>query len=731
MQGPGTGVIARDVVLVGGGHAHVEVLRRFAMQPPPGVRVTVVSRDVDTPYSGMVPGLLAGHYGFRDAHIDLAALCRSAGARLIHARAEHIDPAVGEVHCPRRPPVRFDLASIDVGSTPAVAGIEGAREHALPVKPIDRFLAGWSEIEARMVASGGHFRVVTIGGGAGGVEATLALHHRVDRRLSAAGVAARPSFTIVSADAHLLPDHGAAVRDRMARVLAGRRIDAHTGRRVVAVERDRVICAPHGEFPCDAALLFTRAAAPPWLAESGLALDEGGFVRVSSTLQSVSHENTFAAGDVAAFDPRPLPKNGVYAVREGPTLADNLRAAAAGGRLRPFRPQPRTLALISTGDRQAVGSYGSLGLRGRWLWRVKNRIDRRWMRRYADLPSMSGMDESAMRCGGCGSKVPADVLGAVLDEFIAAADRDDAVVLCPPEGARVVQSVDQFRSFVDDPFLLGRITAHHCLNDLLAMGARPATALAIATLPFAADEIMARDLRDLLRGAAEVLVDAGARLAGGHTGEGAELAFGLAVSGYARSEALLPKNGLRPGQALVLTKAVGTGVVLAADMRGAGERAWLEAALETMQISQARAADIVAEHGATACTDVTGFGLLGHLAEMVRASQVHAVLLPEAVPVLPGVSELAARGIESTLQPANERQTAVLTDARLPREWRAALFDPQTAGGLLAGVPGERAGACVEALRAAGYADAATIGEVVPGKAATVTLMPGSARARS
>ena len=171
--------VLKDIVLVGGGHAHVSVLRMFGMQPLPGVRLTLITRDIQTPYSGMLPGFVAGHYTCEQVHIDLGPLARFAGARLYHGEVDGIDLARQLVHVPGRPPVSYDLLSINTGSRPRTIDVPGAMQHALPVKPIDRWLQEWEKLQARVLASRGEFRVLVVGGGAGGVELTLSTQHRL------------------------------------------------------------------------------------------------------------------------------------------------------------------------------------------------------------------------------------------------------------------------------------------------------------------------------------------------------------------------------------------------------------------------------------------------------------------------------------------------------------------------------------------------------------------------
>jgi selenide,water dikinase len=696
--------ITTDLVLLGAGHAHVEVLRRFAMRPEPGVRLTLIGREPETPYTGMLPGLIRGEYTFDEAHIDLAPLAAGAGARLILAEATNIDLAARRIAVTGRPAVPFDLLSIDIGGEPMAPPGAG-----LAVKPIGRFLARLSALEAELHQGA---RIAVVGGGVGGTELALALARRYGERARIVLVCetAEPLATA--------PSYARSVA-RTALVNAG--IELTCGVKAGAWMDGKLALSDGSFLEAAAALWATGVVGPGFLAASGLACDAAGCVQVDATLRSVSHGFVFAAGDCAAIEANTRPKAGVWAVRAGRPLADNLRRATRGRALRPWRPQSQALAILGLGDGRALAWRNGVAAAGRPVWRWKDWIDRRWMRMYQQ-PMARMADADPMRCGGCGAKVGAEVLAGALaglprmpgaDVLIGLDAPDDAAVMLPPLGLAVVQSVDHFRSFIDDPFVFGEIAAAHALSDLHAMGARPWTALAVASVPYASGDKMRAELADMLHGASGVLAADGCALVGGHSAEAAEQALGFAVTGLADPAKLLRKSGLRPGDALVLTKPLGTGIVLAGHMRGLARAAWLQAAIALMRASNATASRILREHGAVACTDVTGFGLVGHLQEMLRASGVGAVLWPDRVPALPGALELAAAGVESTLAPENRR---ALPDAGSDAR-SALLVDPQTSGGLLAGIAPERAEACVAALCAAGT-QAAIIGLVERGEAA-------------
>jgi selenide, water dikinase len=410
-----------------------------------------------------------------------------------------------------------------------------------------------------------------------------------------------------------------------------------------------------------------------------------------------------------------------------------------GRSLRKFRPQREALYLVSTGERSAVGTRNGLVFAGRWVWRWKDWIDRRFMRKFNDLPEMATPAVSvspladqlalkeisalAMRCGGCGAKVGATILSRALGA-IEPAPRSDIVVGldAPDDGALVdvggsrlsLQTVDYFRAIVDDPYVLGKIAANHALGDVYAMGGEPQSALAIATVPYGLEAKVEADLSAMMAGANEVLREAGCALVGGHTSEGAELALGFAVNGLVLRSVALRKAGLSPGDALILTKPIGTGTLLAAHMRGKAKARWVMAAIAQMIHSNRQAAEVLHRHGVHAATDVTGFGLLGHLVEMVRASDVDVTLAVDRVPLLAGARESVERGIFSSLQPQNVRLRRAIRDldAASRHQLYPLLFDPQTAGGLLAAVPLAAAERCVAELCSVGYADAAVIGFV-------------------
>jgi selenide,water dikinase len=748
MNNANTVPVIKDLVLIGGGHSHLSVLKYFAMHPLPGLRLTLITRDLHTPYSGMLPGYIAGHYSYDEAHIDLRPLAQFAQARIYHAEVNDIDLKNNQIFCKERPPISYDLASINIGSKPGTLHIPGADKYTLPVKPIDRFLTQWEELSHTVInmaisnTTDNDFHLAIVGGGAGGVEMALATQFRLRHLLAEKNQAADFLKVDLYCDSDcILPTHNKQTRKHFNRFFKQRNIQIHTNHRIEEVQHNQLISSDGQKYQADAVLWVTNASAPAWLAKTGLAVDEKGFITVNDCLQSTSHENIFAAGDIAAVINHPREKSGVFAVRQGPPLARNLERAIQNKPLKKFTPQKNFLGLISTGDKYAIASRSNWSLEGAWLWKIKDWIDRRFMDNFNVLPEMElesapqfnnamvdkqtlhEISAIAMRCGGCGAKVGSTVLSRVInrlqpitrdDIVIGLADPDDAAVTEVAAGKLVVQSVDYFRSFIDDPYIFGQIAANHALSDIFAMGAEAQCAMAIATIPYGIENQIEDQLFQTMSGALSVLNDSNTALVGGHSSEGAELSFGLSVTGLADRSQVMRKSGMQTGDILILTKALGTGTLFAADMRLKAKGRWIDAALQSMLLSNQAAGFCMHRHGATACTDVTGFGLLGHLVEMTRSSEKSVELNLNALPILDGALEMIETGIFSSLQEQNVRLRRAIKDPEKLREHKhfPLLFDPQTSGGLLAAIPAENSEACLAELQELGYPVSVVIGEV-------------------
>ncbi|MAI56161.1 MAG: selenide, water dikinase SelD, partial [Gammaproteobacteria bacterium] len=553
----------RDLVLVGGGHSHVQVIRRISMKQIPGVRVTLISEDYESSYSGMLPGCVANIYTKDQISIQLSALCSSANVRFICAEVTELDPTSKRISLRGRSPVRYDTLSINTGGSPGPN-----RSIGINVKPINLFLPRWQAASAEISAKKGKKDTLCIvGAGAGGVELAFAMRASLP-----------PETKIKIFGSKVLPGHGDIVERRVLKVLAEKKIDLI--RKYFETDSDYKDGNEH-------IFWVTGTESPAWIKESGLCLDDRGFIKVNRYLQSLSHSNVFAAGDAAHLTDQERDKAGVYAVRAGPYLFRNLSKAAQGIPSQfwsRYKAQGQYLILLGCGDGTAIAIRNGLALRGRVFWRLKDWIDRVFIRKFNELPKMGiglkhpsfplaeEMPDMDMRCGGCGAKIAAEPLRRVLDRLpkqpnidVRLGIGDDAAIIKHSGGESLI-SVDGFRSMIEDAYKFGRITAHHSMNDLFAMGGRPTGALAFVTLPVMSPELIEEDLFQILSGVLSVLKEHQASLVGGHSAEGADLSLALTVVGEPGSVSLV-KSGSVVNDQFILTKPLGTGVLLAGAMR--------------------------------------------------------------------------------------------------------------------------------------------------------------------
>jgi NADH dehydrogenase FAD-containing subunit len=432
----------KDLVLIGGGHSHAIVLKMFGMKPLPSVRLTLISDVLYAPYSGMLPGHVAGFYDYDECHIDLRSLAEFAGCQILVDRAIAIDFNKNLVICQTLAPVNFDVLSVDIGSTPATLSVPGAVEYAIPAKPVPEFLASWNQlISARQNHPEKPLRIAIVGGGAGGVELALNMQSRLTKEEGFGSgffngcngwiLKQRGKFkqekgleiNLFHSGGELMPGHNKRVRRRLKEILINRGVKLHLMEKVSAVQNQKMMeiasdsqcpmpdsqcpmpnarCPmPHAPCPmpnaqiycesglkieCDRIFWVTQASAAHWIGESGLAIDSNGFMQVNDCLQSVSHPNVFGAGDIATMVNYPRPKAGVFAVRQGKPLWENLQQFLLDKPLKPFAPQEKYLALIGTGNKRAIASRGSWMWESALLWYWKDWIDRQFMQKFSNLP---------------------------------------------------------------------------------------------------------------------------------------------------------------------------------------------------------------------------------------------------------------------------------------------------------------------------------------------------------
>jgi selenide,water dikinase len=373
----------RNLVLIGGGHAHIHVLERCIEDGPPDAHITLIVDRRIAVYSGMVPGFVAAQYEAEELQIDAVALAERAGARVVLSPAVRFDPAERHIMVEEGPPVPYDLASFNIGSTVIGLDVPGVTEHALPTRPIGTFVERVSTVveAARRHEGDDPFQVMVVGGGVGGVELAFTFDERLRVETG------RPAtVTLLEHGPRILRRYPKSLLNRVQRDAERRGIQIQCNREVVGAETGAVLLDDGTRLACDALIWVTGPTGQPLFRESGVGTDERGFALIRPTLQLRDHDDVFAVGDCATFIDYPdTPKAGVYAVREGEYITENLYAALEGGPLRPYKPQGDFLTLLNLGDGRALGAKWGVSFGGRWAMAWKDRIDRKFMLRFQAL----------------------------------------------------------------------------------------------------------------------------------------------------------------------------------------------------------------------------------------------------------------------------------------------------------------------------------------------------------
>ncbi|MTJ51888.1 FAD-dependent oxidoreductase [Anabaena sp. UHCC 0253] len=373
----------KNLVLIGGGHSHAIVLRLFGKNPLPGINLILITPDQYTPYSGMLPGHIAGFYKYIECHIDLQNLCKFAKAKLLLHQVIGLDLQNNKVLCANGFVVDFDLLSIDIGSTPAKLSVSGAAEYAIGAKPVKQLLEHWYKLQENVIINPQKLLSISIvGGGAGGVELALSMQACL-QKLKIENL----ELHLFQRSGELMPNHHLSVRQIMERVLVNKGVKLHLSETVCQVapitEKLQIKCESGLVVECDRVFWVTQASAADWVKDAGIGTDEKGFILVDDNLQSVTHSHIFAAGDIATMINYHLPKAGVFAVRQGKPLYENLRRIVLGKSLKSYKPQKAYLSLISTGDGRALATRGNFTLPPhQLLWHWKDCIDRRFMAQF-------------------------------------------------------------------------------------------------------------------------------------------------------------------------------------------------------------------------------------------------------------------------------------------------------------------------------------------------------------
>lgn len=709
----------RNVVLLGIGHTNAHILRMWKMNALPDTNLICISNFSIATYSGMLPAVLAGQIPVERMQIDLVQLCARSGAQLILDAVTGLNHQRRELEFAVRPPLPFDVMSIGVGSTASLAGVDLQSDRLVQIKPMQTFLTRLLDTVKTLPQTDQPLHVAVVGSGVAGIEITCCLPELLRRHFNREVV-----VQLVTRSATILPAMNARARKLVEQELLDRDVVISTKRSVNKVTVDRVHFEEGDSVQADVVIWATNASPPPIVDCLGLDQDERGFIATDNTLQT-SLNGVFAVGDTGTIVSEGLPKAGVYAVRQGPVLWENIQRTLNDRPLERYRPQRSFLKLLNLGDGRAVAEWKALAASGRWAMRWKERIDGRFMDMFQMSEPMT-MEADDMQCRGCGCKLGADILDSALIKN-PDAPLDDAAEIGGAGGNRLLASTDFFSAPFEDAFLTGRVIALHSASDIVASGAVATEALANVVLPDGHPRVQQRTLADLLAGARLEFSAMGAEIVGGHTIVGRRMEVGFTVIGRPLGETLLHKGSLQAGDELFVTKPIGIGVLLAAHMRSRCPAAAYEAVIAAMLQRQHELARIAIDAGITAGTDITGFGLAGHLIEMLMASDLSGTIELQKIPTLPGAMELVEQGIESTLAPDNRSFECHIEHQDLQSlPAYKLLFDPQTCGGMLLGVAQQHIEPFLSAMKAAGQPRPTSIGTVKQKESARLIVRQSS-----
>ncbi|KGG20322.1 selenide, water dikinase SelD [Prochlorococcus marinus] len=696
------------LVLAGGGHTHALVLLRWAMYPKlkPAGMITLVNKSSTTIYSGMFPGVVAGKYKIDEILIDLRNLASKAGVSFIHAEIEGIDLKKKKLLLAGRPEIEYSLLSLNIGTKTnlnAKSFNRGDKDLAVPIKP---FYESYKFIIDQDIhkddSSAKPF--VIIGSGFAGMEIAFSLRKRWPKR------------------------------SILLKIKSGRKIKKNLLRNLKAQNIEITQKNPSILYPT---LICTGNKSFDWIKNSGLPIDKKGRVLTKKNLQVLNYPELFAVGDCGVIKDHSRPSSGVWAVRSAKPLAINLECLSKGLKLEEWKPQRKAIQLLDISsikkESKAFISWGEImiGPFG-FLSRLKELIDKQFISKFdlvKDIDSDMSTEEEMIKCRGCAAKLAFSPLNSALNKLdLIESSADDSIDIGELNSSKtLIQSVDGFPSLISDPWLNGRLLAFHACSDIWACGGSVISAQSVVNLPSIPNNLQQELLFQVLEGINSALTIQGAKLVGGHTLESRKISeepFSLGIESSLTVNGIIdnkkyfwPKGGMKKGDQILISRPLGTGIIFSAFMNGQVKPYILDNALKEMNKSQHEIVNYINELTnlnprskiVNACTDITGFGLLGHLSEMLEStnsdqlkmnSEPFKVTLElDNIPLYDGVKELLDKGFESTLAPANQiflknidgdknlRFELKSNDSSSNRSYYNAmlkiLVDPQTCGPLL------------------------------------------------
>ena len=690
--------INNDLVLIGGGHSHIMLMMELLKKPIQGNRITLISNEIDTPYSGMIPGFIEGIYSWRETHIDLYKLCFKLDIRFIHSEVLEISANNKEIILKNRPKIKFDVLSINIGIQSNYKTIKGALKYCIPVKPISKLSKNFlSEIKKNN-------NIAFIGGGSASVELALGLQKRFKNTKS------NLKISIVTGKNGLLSSFPIKTRKIAKQTLQNSQINVIEKVGVTEVQKDKLILSDKTILKIDKSILSTNAMAPEWIEKSDIILNSNNFIIVNDKFQT-NYNYVFAAGDIVDFNNQNLNKSGVFAVKSGKPLAKSIRRFIQKKVAVPFKFNKHYLSIIGLSNGLAIATKYNFTFTSRFSFLLKKLIDQQFVKKFNNLnldnnytfknlfkifndiiqKNNGNIPGHQMQCRGCAAKVDFNTLKTTLPKEIITTSEDAIKINNYP---KLYQSVDMISSIVSDPYLLGKIAANHAISDIIAVNSKLISALMILQLPYSNSEINSRDLEQVTSGASEVFKLAGCSISGGHTmvGKDKDPVIGFSVIGEKKSVNKKNFNKLKVNDILILTEKIGSGIIFSGINNDIIDSYYQIEVLNQLSQGNINFSKISDKLKILSMTDITGFGLANHLLNLVKrdVGKTGLTIFPDKIPIFKGVTKALSKNVRSSLYDKNFNSAQ--KDLIYNRETKLIdeiLYDPQTVGGIAFLIPQE------------------------------------------
>ncbi len=695
--------IINDLVLIGGGHSHLSVIMELSKKPLKGNRITLISNEIDTPYSGMIPGFIEGIYSWRESHIDLYKLCIKLNIRFIHSEVTKISATKKEIHLKGRPKLKFDVLSINSGIESNYKKIEGAQRNCVPVKPISKLANNFLK-EIKNFNS-----IAFIGGGAGSVELALALKKRLKDTIK------NFEITIVSGKNGLLSSFPKKTKQISLNALKEANIKLIDNKEVVQVKKDRLIMSDGSFLNVEKSILSTNAMAPKWIEKSDIKLNEESFIIVNDAFQT-NHKFIFAAGDIVDFNEENLKKTGVFAVRSGKPLAKSIRNYILNHKNFTYKFNKHYLSLIGLSNGLAIASKYNFSYSTKLNFYLKKYIDQKFIKKFNEVNHnqisrikknfvsyfyktfkinniYKHNDINQMQCKGCAAKVPFNALKNTLSKKIISTSEDATPINTYPN---LFQSVDMINAIISDPYVLGKIAANHAISDIISVNSKIISTMMILQLPLSKSIINSRDLEQVSYGANKIFKSYNCSIDGGHTmiGKDQDPVIGFAITGEQKKPLNFKKinRKIKVNDILILTNKIGTGIVFAGINNDLIDSYFQIEVIKQMEDGNIAFGNITEKLKILSMTDITGFGLANHLLNLIKRDngKTGLTIFPKKIPIFKGVKEAIKKRVKSSLFDNNyliAKKNIVYS--RNEDSVDEILYDPQTVGGLAFIIPKE------------------------------------------